>query len=179
MYLFPIFHSFEFNMNLSWEEVWFFSGRKCQFWWTTTFLWWSSWWNYSYQRNPQSWALYLFEYLLSLQWYCRQLQKELLLWHWMPGVSIYHICGLMQPIDVHESSKICHEMPTVITSIFKSTPNRKIPYLLFVNPVNWLVLSAMYLKLTKTYPTINFMVAHFFMIYYWSYLGSESSLTWS
>ncbi len=33
----------------------------------------------------------------------------------------------MQPIKAYESSGICHEMPPVITPIFKSTPNLKTP----------------------------------------------------
>ena len=31
----------------------------------------------------------------------------------------------MQPIKVHETLGVCHEMPPVMISIFKSTPNLK------------------------------------------------------
>ncbi len=37
-------------------------------------------------------------------------QKELLLWHWKLGISMYWIQKLMQHIEAHESSGICHEM---------------------------------------------------------------------
>ncbi len=40
---------------------------------------------------------------------------------------MYHIKELMQPIDTHESSGICHEMSPLITPIFKSTLNFKTP----------------------------------------------------
>ncbi len=54
-------------------------------------------------------------------------QKELLLWHSKLGISMYRIQELMHPIKAHESSGVCHEMPPVITPIFKSTPNLKTP----------------------------------------------------
>ena len=54
-------------------------------------------------------------------------QKELLLWHWKLGISMYRIQELMRPIKAHESSGVCHEMPPVINPIFKSTPNLKTP----------------------------------------------------
>ncbi len=54
-------------------------------------------------------------------------QKEILLWHWNLGISMYQIQELMRPVKAHESSGVCHEMPPVITPIFKSTPNLKIP----------------------------------------------------
>ncbi len=56
-----------------------------------------------------------------------QSQKELLLWYWKLGISMYHIHKVMQPIKAHECSGICHEMPPVINPIFKSTPNLKTP----------------------------------------------------
>ncbi len=40
-------------------------------------------------------------------------QKELLLWHWKLGISMYCIQELMRPIKAHESSGACHEMPLV------------------------------------------------------------------
>ncbi len=40
---------------------------------------------------------------------------------------MYHIQEIMQPIKAHESSGVHHEMPPVITPIFKSTPNLKTP----------------------------------------------------
>ncbi len=54
-------------------------------------------------------------------------QKELLLWHWKLGISMYQIQELMQPIKAHESSFVCHDMSCLITSIFKSTSNLKSP----------------------------------------------------
>ncbi len=40
---------------------------------------------------------------------------------------MYRIQELRQPVKSHESSGICHEMPSVITPIFKSTQNLKTP----------------------------------------------------
>ncbi len=54
-------------------------------------------------------------------------QKELLLWHWKIGISIYCIQELMQLIEAHESCCVCHWMPPIITPIFKSSPNLKPP----------------------------------------------------
>ncbi len=54
-------------------------------------------------------------------------QKELLLWHWNLGFSMCQIQEVMQPIKAYESSGVCHEMPHVITPIFKSTANLKTP----------------------------------------------------
>ncbi len=54
-------------------------------------------------------------------------QKELLMWHWNLGISMYFIQELkfLQPIEAHESSGICCEMPLVITPDLKSTTNPK------------------------------------------------------
>ncbi len=56
-------------------------------------------------------------------------QKELLSWHWKLGISTYWIQELMHPIKAHEFFGVCHEMPPVITPIFKSTPSLKKPLL--------------------------------------------------
>ncbi len=42
---------------------------------------------------------------------------------------MHSVQELMQPIEAHESSFICHEMPPVITPVFKATPNLMISYL--------------------------------------------------
>ncbi len=44
-------------------------------------------------------------------------QKELLLFHWKLGISIY-TQKLKQPNKSHESSGDCHEIPKVITDVF-------------------------------------------------------------
>ncbi len=54
-------------------------------------------------------------------------QKELLLWHWKIGISMYYIQELMHPIKACNSSGVCNEMPPVITLIFKSNPNLNTP----------------------------------------------------
>ncbi len=93
------------------------------------------WWNYFHQRNTWPWILYLFQDLLPLHWSCLQcqfiwtLKEEFPLWHWKLGISMHCIQELMQSNEAHESSGICHEMPPIITHIFKSTPNLKTPHL--------------------------------------------------
>ncbi len=74
-------------------------------------------------------------------------QKELLLWHWKLGISMYQIQELICSIKAHESSGVCHEMPSVITPIFKSTPNLKTPHL--CQSCQLTVLNAVCLKLTN------------------------------
>ncbi len=67
---------------------------------------------------------------MPLHWYCLQYQfiwtsKGISPTHRKLGISIYCIQELIQPIEAHESSGVCHEMPLVISPILKSTPNLK------------------------------------------------------
>ncbi len=56
------------------EKVWVFSGWKCQFCWMSSFHWFPSWWNYSYQRKTWWWIFYLLHNLLPFCLYFLQCQ---------------------------------------------------------------------------------------------------------
>jgi hypothetical protein len=54
-------------------------------------------------------------------------QKELLLWHWKLGISMFRIQELMRPQKVEEPSGAESQMPPVIKPKFASTPNCVVP----------------------------------------------------
>ncbi len=68
-------------------------------------------------------------------------QKELLLWFWTLGISIYHVQDLMWPIEAHEI--LVFVMKCLLLSPLVSR------HLLFVNSVCWLALGNMFLRSTN------------------------------
>lgn len=54
-------------------------------------------------------------------------QKELLLWHWKLGISMYRIQEMMRKQKMEEPSGKISELPPIIKPKYKSTPNCNVP----------------------------------------------------
>jgi hypothetical protein len=54
-------------------------------------------------------------------------QKELLLWHWRTGISMFRLQELMREQKMEEPSGRTSVLPPVIQPTFKSTPNCVVP----------------------------------------------------
>ncbi len=111
-------------MHWSWQEgVWFFSGLKCQFCWSLSFLWCPSWWNCLYQKIlNHEFSTYSKTCCLALvlppMSICPDLRRK---YFYCTG-SLGSACIIFQrqPIEVHKSSSVCHKMPPCHHPYFSS-----------------------------------------------------------
>ncbi len=74
------------------------------------------------------------------------LQKELLLWHWKLGISMYCIQKLIRPVLMN---LLVFAMKCLLSSPPSSSPLQISRQLLFVSHVNWCTLFAICLKSTN------------------------------